>query len=166
MKKVSKISSEAALAESQRIAAEQLKAVLPPPPADGPIIVIEVPHQRPVESHTFCNKREANEWLIERAADSSGAFEQWYGTEYETEDCTMEFSELLSEMCLRSVHDDGFARLWEWAAHDLHALHVWTIEEAREKLQWLNAPSGGLQKLHGHLSIAAALERFVDEGGA
>jgi len=109
-------------------------------------IVIEVPHQRPINSTTFEDEDEATNYFWEMLAGSS---------EY------VSFLESHGYNAGEDGVDGDDSALWEFVAHDLHALHRWTLEEAREKLAWLDTPNGGQQKMHQHLSIAVALREFI-----
>jgi len=127
---------------------------------DDRYIVIEVPHQRRAEAYTFLDEAEALAEFTERAATSGGAFEQWIfnGDVRERHGDDFDFWE-----ADEATRDEI---IWEWASHDLHSLHRWTLDEAREELELLE--TAGRQKIHQHLAIAAILRRFIQgatEGG-
>ena len=112
-------------------------------------IVIEVPHQIPARATVWRDEAEAIAEFEDRAAKSTGPFDSWVRDNYGENFDPWESHGVLDEI------------IWAWAEHDLHALHRWDMEEAREMLARLQRPNGGRQKIHQQLEIAAALERFV-----
>ncbi|MBG95065.1 MAG: hypothetical protein CL793_07415 [Chloroflexi bacterium] len=115
-------------------------------------IVIEVPHQREVIDSTFEDYGDAVDHFSRIAAhEKSEAFEAW--TKQQRGEDFQVWGDGSSEL---------YELVWEWVAHDLHALYRYTLAEAREKLAWLDAPNGGQQKIHQQLAVAAALRRFVE----
>ncbi len=125
-------------------------------------IVIEVPHQMPVTATPFADEAEALAGFQKLAANSGGAFESWARSAYETDadpweadKATKPFRAVVGAISLSEI-------IWEWAAHDLHALHRYTFDEARGELARLRAPNGGQQKIHQQASVVAALVRFVE----
>ena len=101
-------------------------------------IVIEVPHQMPVTATLFADEAEAFACFENLAANDWRHTEAW--------------EHIASSPEL----------IWEWAAHDLHALYRYTVEEASEELARLREPNGGQQKIHQQLNVTASLERFVE----
>jgi len=118
-------------------------------------IVVKVPHQMPATASSHRDERDALAFYEDSAASSGGAFETWihhgdvrerHGDDFdvwETDDATLE------------------AIVWEWVAHDLHALHRYTLEEARAVLARLDGPPHSSQKIHQHGAVAAVLRQFL-----
>ena len=132
---------------------------------DDRYIVILVPHQMPVKATSHFDEADALAFYTESASDSGGAFEAWVSDAYEAgEDpweaepfryTTRDGQEVVLAFC---------DLLWEWVAHDLHALYRYSLEEAREALARLDAPNppnaAGAQKIHQHAAVAAVLRQF------
>lgn len=123
---------------------------------DNDYIVIEVPHQRSIDATTFDDENDATNHFWNLHAGSSE-----YVSFLENDDRYDEEG--------HGPGGESDCGLWEFVGHDLHALHRWTLAEAREQLAWLDTPNGGQQKIHQHLAVSAALRRFVegsdDDGG-
>jgi len=109
---------------------------------DDRYIVIQVPHQMPVKATSHFDEADALAFYTESALDSRVPWEA-------------------------AVSDPGALAeaVWEWAAHDLHALYRYSLEEAREALARLDAPNppnaAGAQKIHQHAAVAAVLRQFI-----
>ena len=116
-------------------------------------IVIEVPHQNPARATVWRDEAEALQGFTERAAESEGPFDSFVRDNYADDWNPLDRCEY--ERIPEEV-------IWAWAEHDLHALHRWTLEEAREKLAWLDTPNGGQQKIHQQAAVVASLARFVE----
>jgi len=106
-----------------------------------PVLLVMVPHQRPVSAHTFCNRTELLSYCTEEAAASGGRFERW---------CSEED---------RSEEDPEAAR--DWLTHDLHCYHVFECESTAAKQAQADRVERG--RAHGYLGTLAALAEWGKE---
>ena len=134
-------------------------------------IVIEVPPQMPVTATPFADESEALAGFEKMTANSGGAFESWARSTYETDADPWDADEATQPFRFQLPSGEeqivSFRELlWEWVAHDLHALYRYTFDEARAELARLRAPNApnaaGQQKIHQQASVVASLARFVE----
>ena len=103
-----------------------------------PVLLVMVPHQRPVSAQTFCNRTELLTYCTEQAAESGGRFEDWCDDEGRDED------------------DQEAAQ--DWLTHDLHGFHVFECETVAAKQAEAERVERG--RAHGYLGTLAALAEW------